>query len=69
MTGTAIRSPIHAAEERIGGTFEDWDGWLWTTGFGDRDGEYPAIREDVGAWTYPPSSTPRTRPLAPSWSP
>ena len=50
MTDTAVRSPIHAAQERIGGTFDDWDGWLWTTGFGDRDGEYRAVREDVGAW-------------------
>jgi aminomethyltransferase len=50
MTDPAIRSPIHAAQERIGATFDDWDGWLWTTGFGDRDGEYRSIREDVGAW-------------------
>jgi hypothetical protein len=33
MTGEAIRSPLHAVQERIGGTFDDWDGWLWTTGF------------------------------------
>lgn len=50
MSETAVRSPIHAAQERIGGTFDDWDGWLWTTGFGDRDGEYRAVREGVGAW-------------------
>jgi aminomethyltransferase len=50
MSDTAVRSPIHAAQERIGGTFDDWDGWLWTTGFGDRDGEYRAVRESVGAW-------------------
>src|SRR5688572_1767327 len=50
MTDTAVRSPIHEAQERIGGTFDDWDGWLWTTGFGDRDGEYRAVREGVGAW-------------------
>jgi aminomethyltransferase len=50
MSDEAIRSPIHAAQERIGGTFDDWDGWLWTTGFGDRDGEYRAVREGVGAW-------------------
>ena len=50
MTDMAVRSPIHAAQEQIGGTFDDWDGWLWTTGFGDRDGEYHAVREDVGAW-------------------
>jgi glycine cleavage system T protein (aminomethyltransferase) len=50
MSDTAVRSPIHSAQERIGGTFDDWDGWLWTTGFGDRDGEYRAVREGVGAW-------------------
>ena len=50
MSDTAVRSPIHSAQERIGGTFDDWDGWLWTTGFGDRDGEYRAVRERVGAW-------------------
>jgi aminomethyltransferase len=50
MSDTAVRSPIHAAQERIGGTFDDWDGWLWTTGFGDREGEYRSVREDVGAW-------------------
>ena len=50
MSDTVVRSPIHSAQERIGGTFDDWDGWLWTTGFGDRDGEYRAVREGVGAW-------------------
>lgn len=50
MSDASVRSPIHAAQERIGGTFDDWDGWLWTTGFGDRDGEYRAVREGVGAW-------------------
>ena len=50
MSDQPIRSPIHAAQEQIGGTFDDWDGWLWTTGFGDRDGEYRAVRDGVGAW-------------------
>jgi aminomethyltransferase len=50
MSDTSVRSPIHAAQERMGATFDDWDGWLWTTGFGDRDGEYRAVREGVGAW-------------------
>ena len=47
---TSIRSPFHAVQERIGGQFDDWEGWLWTTGFGDTVGEYRAVREDVGVW-------------------
>jgi aminomethyltransferase len=50
MTDIAKRSPFHAVQERIGGAFGDWDGWIWTTGFGNPAAEYAAIRDGVGVW-------------------
>jgi aminomethyltransferase len=46
----AIRSPFYEAQRRMGGVFGDWDGWIWTTGFGDTEREYRAVRDDVGVW-------------------
>jgi aminomethyltransferase len=46
----AIRSPFYEAQRRSGGVFGDWDGWIWTTGFGDTEREYRAVRDDVGVW-------------------
>jgi aminomethyltransferase len=50
MTDTPVRSAFHHVQEGLGAEFGDWDGWLWTTGFGDRDGEYNAVREGAGIW-------------------
>ena len=35
MTDTPVHSAFHHVQEELGAEFGDWDGWLWTTGFGD----------------------------------
>jgi aminomethyltransferase len=50
MTDTPVHSAFHHVQEQLGAEFGDWDGWLWTTGFGDRDGEYAAVRDAAGIW-------------------
>jgi aminomethyltransferase len=50
MTDTPVASAFHHVQEELGAEFGDWDGWLWTTGFGDRDGEYAAVRDGAGIW-------------------
>ncbi len=50
MTDTPVHSAFHQVQEQLGAEFGDWDGWLWTTGFGDRDGEYAAVRDGAGIW-------------------
>ncbi len=50
MTDAPVRSAFHRVQEQLGAEFGDWDGWLWTTGFGDRAGEYAAVRDGAGIW-------------------
>ena len=50
MTDQPVRSAFHPVQEELGAEFGDWDGWLWTTGFGDREGEYAAVRDGAGIW-------------------
>jgi aminomethyltransferase len=50
MTDTPVHSAFHHVQEELGAEFGDWDGWLWTTGFGDRDSEYAAVRDGAGIW-------------------
>jgi aminomethyltransferase len=50
MTDLPVHSAFHHVQEELGAEFGDWDGWLWTTGFGDRDGEYAAVRDAAGIW-------------------
>jgi aminomethyltransferase len=50
MTDPPVHSAFHHVQETLGAAFGDWDGWLWTTGFGDRDGEYAAVRDAAGIW-------------------
>ena len=50
MTDQPVHSAFHHVQEQLGAEFGDWDGWLWTTGFGDRDGEYAAVRDAAGIW-------------------
>jgi aminomethyltransferase len=50
MTDTPVHSAFHHVQEELGAEFGDWDGWLWTTGFGDRDREYAAVRDGAGIW-------------------
>jgi glycine cleavage system aminomethyltransferase T len=50
MTDPPVHSAFHQVQEALGAEFGDWDGWLWTTGFGDRNGEYAAVRDAAGIW-------------------
>ncbi len=50
MTDSPVHSAFHQVQEELGAEFGDWDGWLWTTGFGDRDGEYAGVRQGAGIW-------------------
>lgn len=45
-----IRSVLYDIQERQGGTFDDFDGWMWTLDFGDVAGEYEALRSGAGMW-------------------
>lgn len=45
-----VRSVLYDIQERQGGTFDDFDGWMWTLDFGDVNGEYEALRSGVGMW-------------------
>lgn len=47
-------SPLYDVQKRAGAEFEDFDGWQWTSQFGDVAGEYEAIRSAAGLWdVYP----------------
>ena len=50
MTDEPIRSALYDVQERQGGTFDDFGGWMWTLDFGDIAGEYGALREGAGMW-------------------
>jgi aminomethyltransferase len=50
MIDTPVHSAFHHVQEELGAEFGDWDGWLWTTGFGDRAAEYAAVRDGAGVW-------------------
>ncbi len=46
----SIKSVLYDVQDAAGAQFADYDGWVWTTGFGDFDGEYAAVRDAVGIW-------------------
>jgi aminomethyltransferase len=50
MTDAPIRSALYDVQERQGGTFDDFGGWMWTLDFGDVPGEYEALRSGAGMW-------------------
>jgi aminomethyltransferase len=54
MHSESIRSPFYEAAEALGATFMEEGGWYWTDDFGDTDGEYRAVREDLGVWDVSP---------------
>jgi aminomethyltransferase len=54
MQTEAIRSPFYDAAASRGATFMEEGGWYWTEGFGDSDGEYRGVREDLGVWDVSP---------------
>jgi aminomethyltransferase len=53
-TSQSIRSPFHKAHSELGATFMEEGGWFWTEGFGDLDGEYRGVRDDLGVWDVSP---------------
>jgi aminomethyltransferase len=49
-----IRSVLYDVQADDGAGFEDFDGWLWTSTFGDAVAEYEAVRTHAGMWdVYP----------------
>ncbi len=50
MTDAPIRSALYDVQERQGGTFDDFGGWIWTLDFGDIPGEYESLRSGAGMW-------------------
>lgn len=50
MTDAPIHSVLFDVQERQGGTFDDFGGWMWTLDFGDILGEYESLRSGAGMW-------------------
>lgn len=50
MSDEPIRSALFDVQERQGGTFDDFGGWMWTLDFGDVAAEYEALRSGAGMW-------------------
>ncbi|MGA2208308.1 MAG: aminomethyltransferase family protein [Acidimicrobiales bacterium] len=48
------RSPFYEAAAALGASFMQEGGWWWTEGFGDADGEYAGVRDDLGVWDVSP---------------
>jgi glycine cleavage system T protein (aminomethyltransferase) len=49
-----IKSAFHDIQAASGAGFVEEGGWLWTTGWGDTDKEYAAVRDGVGMWDLSP---------------
>ena len=49
-----IRSAFYDIQAASGAGFVDKGGWSWTTGWGDFDKEYGAVRDGVGIWDLSP---------------
>jgi aminomethyltransferase len=54
MDTGSIKSPFYESAAAMGATFMEEGGWYWTEGFGDTDGEYRAVREDLAFWDVSP---------------
>ncbi len=54
METASIQSPFYDAAAALGASFMEEGGWFWTEGFGDLDGEYLAVRDDLGVWDVSP---------------
>jgi aminomethyltransferase len=48
------QTAFHAITSKKAAGFEEEAGWFWVTTFGDPDGEYRAVRTDVGMWDLSP---------------
>jgi aminomethyltransferase len=49
-----IRTAFDGVQQDLGAEFMEWEGWNWTTDFGDAVGEHNAVRTDVGVWDESP---------------
>jgi aminomethyltransferase len=49
-----IRTAFDGVQQQLGAGFMEWEGWNWTTDFGDPVGEHNAVRQDVGVWDESP---------------
>lgn len=54
MSGETIRTAFDAVQRNTGAEFMEWEGWFWTTHFGDAVGEHQAVRQHVGVWDESP---------------
>jgi aminomethyltransferase len=54
MSGETIRTAFDAEQRNTGAEFMEWEGWFWTTHFGDAVGEHQAVRQLVGVWDESP---------------
>lgn len=54
MSGETIRTAFDAVQRQAGAEFMEWEGWFWTTHFGDAVGEHQAVRQNVGVWDESP---------------
>ena len=54
MPADSRRSPFYDLAADAGATFMEEGGWYWTEGFGDPDGEYHGVRDDLGVWDVSP---------------
>ncbi len=54
METASIRSPFYDVAASLGASFMEEGGWCWIEGFGDPDGEYLAVRDDLGVWDVSP---------------
>jgi aminomethyltransferase len=50
MADEPVRSVLYDVQERQGGTFDDFGGWMWTLDFGDVAAEYEVLRSGAGMW-------------------
>lgn len=49
-----VRSVLHEAQEAVGATFRDEDGWLWTESIGSDLAGYEAVRDGLAIWDIYP---------------
>ena len=49
-----IRTAFDGVQRTLGAEFMEWEGWEWTTEFGDAVAEHNAVRQDVGVWDESP---------------
>ncbi len=54
MSGETISTAFDAVQRNTGAEFMEWEGWFWTTHFGDAVGEHEAVRQNVGVWDESP---------------